>query len=100
MPVFNIHHVTKYEYDRPVKESVNQIRIYPFASAEQEVLFHELNVISASHVLVPWKSRVLQSMLGSTVRGRKARVIALPIVVVFEAEDLEFSFSSGDAIIK
>ena len=29
MPVFNIHHVTKYEYDRPVKESVNEIRIYP-----------------------------------------------------------------------
>ena len=29
MSVFNIHHVTKYEYDRPVKESVNEIRIYP-----------------------------------------------------------------------
>ena len=27
MPVFNIHHITKYEYDRPVKESVNEIKI-------------------------------------------------------------------------
>lgn len=44
MPVFNIHHVTKYEYDRPVKESVNEIRIYPFACNEQEVLYHELNI--------------------------------------------------------
>ncbi|HEY6504755.1 MAG TPA: transglutaminase family protein [Chitinophagaceae bacterium] len=44
MPVFNIHHVTKYEYDRPVKESVNEIRIYPFACDEQEILYHELNI--------------------------------------------------------
>ena len=51
MPVFNIHHVTKYEYDRPVKESVNEIRIYPFASNEQEVLYHQLNITDHPDVL-------------------------------------------------
>lgn len=44
MPVFNIHHVTRYEYDRPVKESVNDIRIFPFACADQETLLHELHI--------------------------------------------------------
>jgi transglutaminase-like putative cysteine protease len=52
MPVFNIHHVTKYEYDRPVKESVNEIMIYPFASNEQEVLFHELNITDHPDILL------------------------------------------------
>jgi len=52
MPVFNIHHVTKYEYDRPVKESVNEIRIYPFACQEQEVLFHEVNVTDHPDLLL------------------------------------------------
>ncbi len=52
MPVFNIHHITKYEYDRPVKESVNEIRIYPFASNEQEVLYHELNITDHPDVLI------------------------------------------------
>jgi transglutaminase-like putative cysteine protease len=52
MPVFNIHHVTKYEYDRPVKESVNEIRIYPFACLDQEVLYHELNITGHPDVLV------------------------------------------------
>jgi transglutaminase-like putative cysteine protease len=52
MPVFNIHHVTKYEYDRHVKESVNEIRIYPFASHEQEVLYHELNITDQPDVLL------------------------------------------------
>jgi transglutaminase-like putative cysteine protease len=51
MPVFNIHHVTKYEYDRPVKESVNEIRIYPFIGKEQEVTYHELNITGHPDVL-------------------------------------------------
>ena len=52
MPVFNIHHITKYEYDRPVKESVNEIRIYPFIGREQEVDYHELNITGDPEVLV------------------------------------------------
>jgi transglutaminase-like putative cysteine protease len=44
MPVFNIHHITKYTYDRPVKESVNEIRLYPFADHTQETLHHELQI--------------------------------------------------------
>ncbi len=42
MPVFKIHHITKYEYDRPVRESVNEIKIFPFICAEQETLSHEI----------------------------------------------------------
>jgi len=51
MPVFNIHHITKYEYDRPVKESVNEIRIYPYVSNQQELLYHELNITDHPDVL-------------------------------------------------
>lgn len=50
MPVFNIHHITKYEYDRPVKESVNEVRIYPYAGYEQEILYHELNITGSPDV--------------------------------------------------
>lgn len=46
MPVFKIQHVTKYTYSRPVKESVNQIRIYPVASAQQEILQHDVTISS------------------------------------------------------
>jgi transglutaminase-like putative cysteine protease len=42
MSIFSIHHITKYEYDRPVKESLNSIKIYPYTCAEQETLQHEL----------------------------------------------------------
>ena len=50
MPVFKIHHITRYEYDRPVKESVNDIRIFPYQNMEQEVLLHELNITSQPEV--------------------------------------------------
>jgi transglutaminase-like putative cysteine protease len=52
MPVFNIHHITKYEYDRPVKESVNEIRIFPFTDHTQETLHHELNITGQPDVFV------------------------------------------------
>jgi transglutaminase-like putative cysteine protease len=44
MPIFKIHHITRYEYDRPVKESVNEIKIYPLQCATQEVLQHDLSI--------------------------------------------------------
>jgi transglutaminase-like putative cysteine protease len=42
MPIFKIQHITKYEYDRLIQESMNEIKIFPFLSSEQEVLQHEL----------------------------------------------------------
>ncbi len=44
MPIFKIQHITKYEYDRLVQESVNEIKIFPYLSSEQEVLQHELSI--------------------------------------------------------
>lgn len=42
MPVFKIHHVTKYNYERPVSESINEIRIFPYECSGQRVLSQEL----------------------------------------------------------
>ena len=42
MALFRIQHVTRYLYEKPVLESVNEIRIYPMPSPDQEVLQHDL----------------------------------------------------------
>ena len=52
MPVFNIHHITKYEYDRPVKESVNEIKIFPFADFTQETLHHQVNITGQPDIFI------------------------------------------------
>ncbi len=44
MPTFKIHHITRYEYDRPVRESANQIKLFPYLPAGQEVLKHDLRI--------------------------------------------------------
>jgi transglutaminase-like putative cysteine protease len=44
MPVFKIQHITKYEYDAPVRESVNEIRIMPYQSDGQEILQQQLTI--------------------------------------------------------
>ncbi len=50
MPVFKIHHITKYQYDEPVKESINEIKIFPYQCPEQEVLQHNLTITGHPHV--------------------------------------------------
>ena len=52
MALFNIHHITKYQYDRPVKESVNEIKIYPFNSSSQHVLYQEINITGHPEIMV------------------------------------------------
>ncbi|HEX3025502.1 MAG TPA: transglutaminase N-terminal domain-containing protein, partial [Chitinophagaceae bacterium] len=79
MPIFKIHHITKYEYDRPVKESTNEIKIFPYQGIEQEVLQHQLDIteqpeifqytdywgnkIGLFNVLPPHKILVIESKL-------------------------------------
>ena len=42
MPRFNIHHITKYTYEGPVRDSANQIVLFPIKDEYQEVLRHDL----------------------------------------------------------
>ena len=42
MPLFTIHHITKYTYDRPVRDSANQIKIFPYAHPQQELKSQKL----------------------------------------------------------
>jgi transglutaminase-like putative cysteine protease len=44
MSRFKIHHVTKYTYESPVRDSANQIILYPIKDEYQEVLKHELTI--------------------------------------------------------
>lgn len=50
MPVFKIHHITRYEYDALVKESINEVRIFPYQCPEQEILQHHLYITGSPHV--------------------------------------------------
>jgi transglutaminase-like putative cysteine protease len=50
MPVYKIHHITRYEYDRPIRESTNEIKLYPFICREQETLQHDITVTDAPKV--------------------------------------------------
>lgn len=52
MSIFKIHHITKYEYDRPIKESVSEIKIYPSNIPSQQVMDLSLSITNNPEVLV------------------------------------------------
>ena len=79
MPIFKIQHITKYEYNKPVKESANEIMIFPYQCKEQEIVQHELiitnqpdvyvytdywgNQIGMFNLLSPHQTLVIESLL-------------------------------------
>ena len=44
MPRFAIHHVTKYNYDAAVRDSANQILLFPIRDHYQELLKQDLTI--------------------------------------------------------
>jgi transglutaminase-like putative cysteine protease len=50
MPIFKIQHITKYQYDRNVRESVNEIKIFSYQDASQEVLQHDLFITGSPEI--------------------------------------------------
>jgi transglutaminase-like putative cysteine protease len=44
MPTFRIQHITKYTYDRPVKENISQIRIFPIEDQRQQLISNQLQI--------------------------------------------------------
>lgn len=44
MPTFQIQHITSYLYDRPVKESISQVRIFPVEDDHQRLVSSELYI--------------------------------------------------------
>jgi transglutaminase-like putative cysteine protease len=96
MPVFKIHHITKYEYDRPVSESINEIRIFPFQCPEQEVLQHDLLITGQPEVQVfndYWGNKTgLFSLIES---HRQLTIESKLIVRTTMASQLRVNFHSG-----
>lgn len=105
MPVFKIHHSTTYEYDRLVKESVNEIRIFPNQGSEQEVLQHDLlitgnpevhtfydywdNKAGVFNLLPPHKNLVIESRL--LVRTTPSSQLSINFHTGFEELEAEIS---------
>jgi hypothetical protein len=44
MPQFSIHHVTKYTYEVPVRDSANQIILFPIKDEYQSVLKQDITI--------------------------------------------------------
>jgi transglutaminase-like putative cysteine protease len=52
MPLFTIHHITLYQYDRPVKENISQVKIFPVEDKLQQVKHFSITVNGHSSVNV------------------------------------------------
>lgn len=98
MPIFKIYHVTKYNYNRPVKESMNEIKIFPFQCPEQEILQHELLITNNPEVQVfndYWSNKT--GVFNVLALHKELVVESKLIVRTTASSQLKINFHSGFA---
>ena len=96
MPVFKIHHITKYTYDEPVKESINEIKIFPYQCPEQESLQHQLNI--TGHPNVYTSSDYWNNVTGTfnLLSPHKELIIESKLIVrTTMASEIQMNYTSG-----
>src|SRR4051794_33933595 len=95
MPVFKIHHVTRYEYDRPVKESNNEIKVYPYQCTEQEVLQHDLHITNQPDIQTFYDYWGNKNGVFSVLPPHKVLVIDSKVVVrTLKDSEVKVNFES------
>ena len=52
MAIFKIVHITKYQYNYPIKESINEIRLFPHNFIDQDVLEHQLLITNNPEIVL------------------------------------------------
>lgn len=50
MPVYKINHKTKYTYNSPARECINQIMLYPIQDKRQKIISHKISISSHPQV--------------------------------------------------
>ena len=96
MPIFKIQHITKYEYDRPVTESTNEIKIYPFQCSEQETLHHQVDITSNPEIFLYtdyWGNKI---GLFNVLQAHQSLVIESQLIIRTTLhENTNFYFPAG-----
>lgn len=50
MPIFKIKHITNYKYELPIRDSANQIILFPIKDDFQKVVKHDLNISGSPEI--------------------------------------------------
>jgi transglutaminase-like putative cysteine protease len=96
MPTFKIQHITRYEYDRPVKESVNEIMIFPYLVNTQEVLQHDLVITDQPEIQIYYDYWGNKTATFNLLNPHKQLIIESKVIVrTTSLPQLQVNFLSG-----
>ncbi|TRX23779.1 transglutaminase family protein [Flavobacterium franklandianum] len=112
MATFKIVHITKYQYNWPIKESINEIRLFPHNFDNQEVLQHQLlittnpnleiskdfygNSVGNFNILEPHKEMIIESQM--LVRVNHS--LRIPEIDTTKVQDLELEKGNNSSLLR
>ncbi|MRG44649.1 transglutaminase family protein [Chitinophaga sp. SYP-B3965] len=101
MPTFKIQHTTKYEYDRPVSESMNEVKVFPYQCREQETLQHDIYITGQPEIATYTDYWGNKSGSFNLLQPHKFLSVESRLIIRTTASSqLEFNFHSGLGALK
>ena len=112
MAVFKIVHITKHQYNWPIKESINEIRLFPHHFDNQEVLEHQLlitsnpkveisrdfygNSVGNFNILEPHKEMIIESRMLVQVHHS----LQIPKIDTTKVQDLAIEKVNNSSLLR
>ena len=112
MSTYKIVHITKYQYNFPIKESINEVRLFPHNFDNQEVLEHKLlitsnpiveistdfygNSIGNFNILAPHKEMIIESQMLVKVNHS----LKIPEIDTTKVQDLEIEKAKNSSLLR
>ena len=112
MAVFKIVHITKHQYNWPIKESINEIRLFPHHFDNQEVLEHQLlitsnpkveisrdfygNSVGNFNILEPHKEMIIESRMLVQVHHS----LQIPEIDTTKVQDLAIEKVNNSSLLR
>lgn len=112
MATYKIVHITKYQYNFPIKESINEVRLFPQNFDNQEVLQHKLlittnpnveistdfygNNVGNFNILAPHKEMIIESQMLVKVNHS----LKIPEIDTTKVQDLEIEKAKNSSLLR
>ena len=112
MSTYKIVHITKYQYNFPIKESINEVRLFPHNFDNQEVLEHKLlitsnpiveistdfygNSVGNFNILAPHKEMIIESQMLVKVNHS----LKIPEIDTTKVQDLEIEKAKNSSLLR
>ena len=95
MPTFKIQHITRYNYEGAVRDSANQIMLYPINDERQDVMLHKLDV--TGNPLIETHYDIFENKVGTFTHSQPHQQLVINSMVEVRTKSVDLPLRNANS---